>query len=405
MPFEIRVSERNDLKHEKKDTQFIYGSDAYLFCGGVQQPLKTKAASDNSLKFDVKAQFGKSVKLIWKKKAKITSYVIYRLDEKYINKDEEEKNFRKIATVSAKKNSFTDRSVKENILYQYRIWAYQKKKKVCYSDSWARTTKASIYGDYCQQSNEQTPKSIELVWLIAGGAAPAGYEIYRADNFNDFKRIETGKASKYEYGSYDSFHYVDKTVKAGHTYYYKIRGYYIDAGKKTYTEFDFFEYKAVNGRGQYTSKPVKMQNASPSAIAVAITSEEYNGELIIESDCVWSAKCTGENQDEEDYEDYEDYEADAYTVIRAYSRDGKHWKKPVGEKLRIYGGETVYICFEILHEGEPVDLTNMKSLYIYTDIDDDDNVTYDDYSFWEIGFDALKETEFSTSHVCSAICG
>lgn len=357
--------------------------------GGIQPAVQTKAATEMDLEAVVQSKT--SVKLKWKKK-KVTSYVIYRRISRG--------KFKKIATVSAKKTSYVDKKVKGKKSYDYKIYGYQKKKKAYFGETDVYTGVPETDWVECQELEaENTPKSLTLRWDVQNGLA-TGYEIYRAENFGDFKKLKTLPSRQLQESDYREYSYIDKTVKAKHIYSYKIRAYYVKAGNKEYGTFSrIVQHRAINYHGKYEVKPVKEQAVSssaitsPSAVTVAITSAEYNGDLVMSySDDDYSVKYVYEDKEKEK-EEAPNFFVNAY--IYAYSNDGKHWKKPASEDVRIKEGETVYICFGFKDgKGNPVDITSMTSVKIHTE-DQSETVSYDG-SYSRIEFDVKKDTSFET---------
>lgn len=352
--------------------------------GGIQPSVQTKAAA--YMDVDATAQSAKSIKLQWKKQKNVTSYVIYRCSANYRDVGEgglpdKKCKYKKIATVSSKKTSYVDKSVKANKWYSYEIRGYRKKKEVARGKNHVYTVMSEVDWDEWQNRAKTTPNSIQLGWTRTNGIKPDGYEVYRADNHSDFKKIQP----KEEKGEM-----FDKTVKPKQTYYYKVRGYYKNGEKKTYTAFSrVTKHQAVNYEGKYKVKRIKEQNVSPSAITLEITSEEYNADLILDAKGEWGISCVKKDKSE----------SGGTGLIEAYSTDGNHWKKPVGENVWIRGGETVSIRFQVVNEdGKPMDLTSMTSIQLYY-ADEDDEYDASEYGIYEplIEFDAIKDTSFKVT--------
>lgn len=358
--------ERKERGMKKRIICFLLVVIILCQMGGIQSPLQSKAAAD--LNLEVTVQSEKSVKLSWKKKKNI-SVVIYRRTKNSKSK--------KIATVSSGKNTYVDKKVKAKKDYTYEIYGYQNKKQVYY-DYWDVYTGVvkTEWVDCQEVEAESTPQSITLRWDKNIGIKPAGFEIYRSENFDDFKKIKTLNASAYEY--------IDKTVQAKHTYRYKIRALYkTNAGKKKYGAFSrITKHRAVYNQGKYEMQVIEEQNVSPSAITVSFTSVVYNGDLTLDFYDRWDVTC----KDRDKKVRY------GCGHISAYSTDGEHWKKSVGEKIRILEGETVYIRFCIVDENDnPLDLTTMRSVEMYND-----NDTYYDGFLTIISFDLKKDNFFET---------
>lgn len=354
--------------------------------GDIQSVVQTKAADLELLFLDTTVQSEKCIKLRWWKEKKATSYVIYRKSFDYHGESfdyHKKGKYKKIATVSSKKNSYADKTVKAKKWYVYKVVGYKKKKKVASSIIGVENTaKPTIYWkEWVECSVEAAPNSVKLAWYLSGGVPPEGYEVYRSDDGKKFKKIRT-KNKKYEA--------IDENVKPKHTYYYKVRGYYKSAGKKTYTAFsEVTKKKTINMAGKYQVRRVEEQNVSPSAITLEITSDKYNGNLILDADGEWNVLCE------------KDEEGDLYSYlfvygsgsILGYSTDGKDWKE--GKNVTIRPGETVFVRFQIMdEEGNQVDVTSMTSL-TFELYDGKDDTKYASHKYTPcIYFDAIKDTSF-----------
>ena len=100
-------------------------------------------------------------------------------------------------------------------------------------------------------------KTVTLEWTYSWGAE--GYEIFRATKKN-------GKYTKIKTVNKDTFRYVDKSVKSGKTYYYKVRSYMTTSNKKKH-------YSAFSGvRKVTTGKNAGINSAMEDA---KVISREY----------------------------------------------------------------------------------------------------------------------------------
>lgn len=173
-------------------------------------PASFKAASANF----------QQVKLTWKKAAGASGYEIYRSTKAT-------GGFKKIATVSSTKTSYTDKKLTTGTTYYYRIRAYRKNSGITTKAPLSavknarpvpqKTTVTASYKNY---------STATIKWKKVSGAS--GYVIYRSTSKNGkYTNIATIKKT-------GTTSYTDKNLTTGKTYYYKIRAYKNINGKKIY---------------------------------------------------------------------------------------------------------------------------------------------------------------------------
>lgn len=91
--------------------------------------------------------------------------------------------------------------------------------------------------------------SVKVRWKKIKGAD--GYQVYRALPGKSFYKVKTVKAAKVQY--------LDKNLKSNTKYYYKVRGYKVINGKKTYGKFSWSKVgnagipQGLKGFSAYTS--------------------------------------------------------------------------------------------------------------------------------------------------------
>lgn len=88
--------------------------------------------------------------------------------------------------------------------------------------------KADVYQTKVKAAAKAESKGNQITWTKAKGAAVDGYVVYRAaKKSGTYKKIATVKKTAL----------LNKNVKAGSTYYYKVRGYKMIDGHKVYTKY------------------------------------------------------------------------------------------------------------------------------------------------------------------------
>lgn len=98
------------------------------------------------------------------------------------------------------------------------------KGKGSYTGSVKKTFKIQLQTPTLKTVNKSGTTDAKLIWKKSANAA--GYEVYRATG-NSWKKIETVKSTSY----------INKKLKKGSTYKYKIRAYKIVNGKKVYSGY------------------------------------------------------------------------------------------------------------------------------------------------------------------------
>jgi len=163
----------------------------------------------------------RSIKLSWKKVAGATSYEVYR-------KAPGAKSYKKVATVSAKKTSYTDKKLKTNKPYAYKVRVTCVAGDTTTRGAFSKAVKAKpVPATPTKFKSKQTgPDALLVSWNKVSGAT--GYQcVQKVPGSKDFYVIRTTKNS--------AFLNIDLTK--GGTYYYKVRAYKIVDGKRVYGKF------------------------------------------------------------------------------------------------------------------------------------------------------------------------
>jgi len=162
----------------------------------------------------------------------VTGYEIYR-------KSGTGTKYTKVATVAD--NMYTDKSLKSNTSYSYKIRAYVYDKdtqRTNYSDYIYRTY--TTWGNALNlKAGALSARSVKLNWKKVDGAS--GYKIYRATGGTSTSESKDGYTASYS--SYklirtikkaQTTSYTDKKLNAGETYSYKVVAFKnVKNGKKT----------------------------------------------------------------------------------------------------------------------------------------------------------------------------
>lgn len=333
----------------------------------------TQSQAAKVLQSSVKVEGEKKVKLSWKKTS-ASEYRIYRTDA---GSNDINSKYRLIATVSGKKTSYTDKKVKANKEYYYKIKAYKKKKgrmKCIYESNSEQVytgLETPFWNEYAFCDTMTTPEAIPLeIWLSSYTLHPAGIELYRATGSSaKYKKIKTVKLKKNQY----TFKYTDGDVETGKKYYYKMRAYKIVKGKKVYSKYSQpLKLYAINHIGDYTMCTFTKGSQQVNSVEVSLTSGKGNGTMTLEPDYwIYSYADTEEN-----------------LILAAYSFDNQNWKT-FSNKVQLKAGHTVYLRFE-----KP----RRESFYFSQESSLRNTVNY-------AGFDYYCEMNFETNQVETSING
>lgn len=154
-----------------------------------------------------------SVTLTWKSQQKGIRYYVYRSTKK-------SSGYKKIATVS--KNSYTDKKLTTGKRYYYKVKACFNKNVTKYS----KTISVKPVPEKPRVSLRKGKRYVIVKYSKVSGAH--GYEIYRSTKKSrGYKRIVTTKKTSYK----------NRGLKSGKKYYYKVRVYHKEKGKKIYSGF------------------------------------------------------------------------------------------------------------------------------------------------------------------------
>lgn len=161
----------------------------------------------------LKAVSSSGVTLTWKKTMdKVTGYRIMRKEA-----ETENASWKVIGTVNHTRNSYTDRTGKLNVKYDYTVQSFVNYKgKIYYSkyDTVGKKGKAFLKGP--SVSKVKSAPSLEISWTKSSGTD--GYRVYRKEQGG------TGWKLLAELGKYEGY-YLDETAVPGKVYGYLVRTY------------------------------------------------------------------------------------------------------------------------------------------------------------------------------------
>jgi arabinogalactan endo-1,4-beta-galactosidase len=141
------------------------------------------------------------VKISWNKVSNAAGYYVYRKAGSG--------SWKKIATVSSNKTSYTDKKVTNNKTYRYKVKSYNG--KVTSVNSATKKIKYVSSTKITKRSN--TSKGITIKWKKVKKATK--YYIYRKAGKGKWKKLATVKSGS-------KISYTDKTAKSGVSYKYKV---------------------------------------------------------------------------------------------------------------------------------------------------------------------------------------
>ncbi len=195
-------------KYPGKATLTIKGKNNYY--GSVKKTFIITPGKIKGLKKSTPTI--RSAKITWDKMAKVSGYKIYRSNSA-------SSGYKLIKT--QKSNSFTDTYLQSGRCYYYRVVAYKKIGSKTYTGSYSSIgVKMSGYIVSKPENlkvSQETTTSVKLTWKVTSKAN--GYEIYRSTKKDSgFKKVATIKSP---YTTY----YVNKKLKKGTTYYYRVYAY------------------------------------------------------------------------------------------------------------------------------------------------------------------------------------
>jgi len=161
-----------------------------------------------------------TIQVKWKAVSPADGYALYRR--------EGTGSWKRLGYLASTKTAYTDSTVKLGIIYQYRIQAYRNIGTTKYAGKYSSIVKAKAAALKAPTVTARTYSGLRkavITWTKTAGAS--GYAIYRKIGSGTYKRIATVKSSA-------SRKYVDKYVRFGKKYTYRIRAFRTVDGKNYY---------------------------------------------------------------------------------------------------------------------------------------------------------------------------
>lgn len=201
------------------------------------------------------------LKFTWKKVTGASGYQIYRS-----TKNSSGYKLSKTIT-SGSTTSFTDKNVKFNKTYYYKIRAYRTVNGKKVYSAWSAVKKQKVQVATPTIKKVSTGSfSVTLTWSKCSGAN--GYVIYRSSSKNGtYKKVNSVSGGS-------KVTYKNRNLKSSTTYYYKVRAYRTVKGKKYYGSYSSIksgttqkapksEWRYVNGyKLYYNSKGQQVKDVS-----------------------------------------------------------------------------------------------------------------------------------------------
>lgn len=315
-------------------------------------PIKTKASGTKQIMLELKPYLNK-VKLKWPKKKGVSYYTIHKVkvtkkvvkDDYYIAK----KKYKKVATVSGKKTSFKDKSVKTNKRYAYFIQGYKKKGSKStlkytsfteiYNDAYTGLDKPTIFRYY--SDNFENDAHVAYFHLSYGsGINPTKTYVYR--KAADEKSYTKFKFKAMPNSDDDPLVYCANKLRSNIKYTFKVKTYY-KKGKKKYSSKYSSTYKITP-----CNSSAKFSATTPTAAGVRV--DEFIVKLAGHVD---NGKTTfyyysSSDDDYYSYTDTSNVHKEYGVAITEYSMDGTNWKSLKNTTVTTKSNEIIYLKFKMI---------------------------------------------------------
>lgn len=200
-----------ELKDQPKGEIDTYRVKAYYKSNG--KTISSVYSNSQSAKlFDSTAiknveQDKNALKLTWSAVKGTNGYSIYR-------REDSQKEWEYLGATS--QVTYTDKSAKEGVRYQYRVLPYGKVNGVAFFGPYSKSVSGMVFKEMKITDSKAYQDRIELTWEEVPGTD--GYNVYRYN--------EKTKEWDYMDSILNKTTYTDKKVEKGNVYRYQIRPYY-----------------------------------------------------------------------------------------------------------------------------------------------------------------------------------
>lgn len=292
-----------------------------------------------------------AVRCKWNSKVKNASYYVLKCTL----------NGKKVSSkkIYKKSGTFTYKKLKKNKRYEFRLYAYDKSGSYVGSngrmmvtglcapdlDTWEYT---EAFGDHInvafyKQDDQYTSDRMY---------------VYRKAGSGSWKKVKTYKVKKSDY----LFTYVDKNVKAGSSYKYRVKArttFRVKGRKKTmYSPYsEVITLTALNTRGRVSCAygEATPQAAEMPVIETELTMDQYNYETVIDF---------GNGGAGAAVDDFVCEPAETVYDIVSYKLPDSEWHEAKGTVI-LKPGDSISLRM-MLREGQPlIDFTKDRRLAIY----------------------------------------
>ena len=184
-----------------------------------------------------------SIKLKWEKQKSVSGYIIYRKSAGG--------NYKKIATAKKGTYSYTNKSLKYNKKYYYKIRSYKKSNGKTYYSGYSNVKSCRTIGTPKISSVTAVDIDATLVkWNKQSDVT--GYELYYKTSGGKFKKLKTlsRKTTSFKH----------KKLATNKKYFYKIRAYKKVGSKKYYGKYSNIQGVKVTNYLMKLFKPYQISN-------------------------------------------------------------------------------------------------------------------------------------------------
>lgn len=168
----------------------------------------------------------KTIQVKWNKISGVSGYQIYRASSK-------NGSYKRVKTVGSGTTSFKNKGLTAGKTYYYKVRAYNGSAVYPFSSASSESAKPKAPSSVRTTAGK---RKITVRWKKVSGVS--GYQVYRsAKKSGNYKRIKTvgHRTSKF----------INKRLKRGKRYYYKVRAYKKVKGKKVYSSYSSRSGKRV----------------------------------------------------------------------------------------------------------------------------------------------------------------